>query len=215
VGVLELRTHLPQVVEKFYADAMFYTGFAACVAGIIIASIKKEKWLYRIILPVSIVFLLYIGKSGYRFYHHSYYIVTFVPVMCFLAAYALQFIKRTNLQLMLLGVIMLENIANQQHDFRFKQSEAYKLSLEQLADETSKPNDLIAINGGQNPQELYFTHRKGWTLKEEQLTPESIDSIAQLGCKLLFINLHNSQIRFHYPVVKTTNYYLIYSLKVN
>lgn len=213
VGIRELQTHLPEVAKKFYADAMFYIGFATCVAGFILAILKKEKWLYQVILPVSILFLLYVCKSGYRFYHHSYYIVTFVPVMCVLAAYALQFIKRTNIQLIIIGAIMLENIANQQHDFMFKQSEAYKLSLELLANESSSLNELIAINGGQNPQELYFTHRKGWTLKEEQLTPENIDSIAQLGCKLLFINLHHSQVRFNYPIVKTTDDYLIYVLK--
>lgn len=215
VGIQEIRMHLPEVAQKFYADAFFYIGFVTCVAGCILAIYKKEKWFYQVILPASFLFVLYIAKSGYRFYHHSYYIVTFVPVMCLLAAYAIQFIKQPKLRVMLIGAIMLENIANQQHDFMFKQSEAYKLSLEKLADETCNSTDLIAINGGQNPQELYFTHRKGWTLKEDQLTAESIDSIAQLGCKVLFINLHHSHVRFNYPVVKTTDDYLIYALSAN
>ena len=54
------------------------------------------------------------------------------------------------------------------------------------------PTDLIAINGDKNPQHIYFTHRKGWTIENSKADdPVFVDSIVSLGCKFLFLDKHS------------------------
>ncbi|MBA3900911.1 MAG: hypothetical protein H0X62_12005, partial [Bacteroidetes bacterium] len=80
-------------------------------------------------------------------------------------------------------------IGNQQHDLFIKSSEKYKLNLVNIADEVSLKTDLIAINGEGNPQQLYFTHRKGWVLDSNDFSNKlHLMNLVEKGCKYFFIN---------------------------
>jgi len=110
---------------------------------------------------------------------------------------------------------MIEGIANQHHDFRIKDTELYKLQLETIADKISKPKDLIAISGGENPQQLYFSHRAGWRLTNEQAKNSGfVQNIKAQGCDYLFINKiylpdHGA---FQYKKIFENKQYLIFKL---
>ena len=78
-----------------------------------------------------------------------------------------------------------ESILNQQHDFFIKESE-YKLELESISDLVSSKKDLIAINGNDNPQQLYLAHRKGWTCSDSLITDLSFINNIQKKVVVIF-----------------------------
>lgn len=192
-GIKEIFTHLPATFNRFYFSALHsFVAFAIFLTGVVWLFIKKEKR-YGLIFSLSLfAFVVFMFKAGFSFHHHSYYIIPFVPVMAFIAGYGLICsIKSQRWRAVLLVLIAIEGIANQQHDFWIDDDEKYKLELEIMADSVSNRNDLVALNGDGNPQELYFMHRKGWIVKNTQLQQEHfIDSLKAENCKYLFINKH-------------------------
>jgi 4-amino-4-deoxy-L-arabinose transferase-like glycosyltransferase len=193
LGFHQLAAGLPHVFEKFYYDALKFTGFTAFIAGLFTAYKRREKQLLNIFILAGAAFLIFMLKAGGNFSLHSYYIIPFVPVICLFAAYALTCIKKGWLQFLVVFFITAENIANQQHDFHIKDSEKYKLSYESIADKVSKRTDLVAINCGENPQQLYMLHRKGWIITSEQaINKIFLHKLDIHHCKYLFINKHIS-----------------------
>lgn len=191
-GFNEIANNLSPTIEKFYFDAFKFIGFAVFVIGFILAIIKKEKILLWIILLCSFSFGVFMLIAGRNFYHHSYYIIPFVPVMSIFIAYAITRVKMRNIQILILIAITVESIGNQIHDFRIKKSELYKLTLEDISYKLTSSSDLIAINGEKNPQLMYFTHRKGWTINSDNIKDEIfMTDIIVKGCKYLFIDKHN------------------------
>lgn len=195
-GFMEIMDNLSPAFEKFYFDALKFSGFIAFVAGICFAIVQKEKMLLWISALCTFSFMVFMLKAGRNFYHHSYYIVPFVPVMCLLAAYAIIQIKKKWIQSLILFFITAESIVNQHHDFRIKPSEKYKLTLETIADSVSDRHNLVAVNGDENPQLMYFLHRKGWTITSEKAKDRIfLDELVSKGCKFLFLDKQNTD--FH------------------
>jgi 4-amino-4-deoxy-L-arabinose transferase-like glycosyltransferase len=193
LGFHQLVASFFRVFEKFYFDALKFTGFIAFIAGLFLAFKRKEKTLLYIFLTTGFAFFIFMLKAGGNFSLHSYYIIPFVPIMCLFAAYALTAIKKEQLMVFAIVVITAENVANQQHDFYIKKSEQYKLSYEPVADKVSGRNDLVAINCGENPQQIYLLHRKGWTITSEQAMDKMfLQELQNHHCKYLFINKHIS-----------------------
>ena len=62
--------------------------------------------------------------------------------------------------------------------------------MEKIAEQHIESESLIAINQPVgNPQELYFTHRKGWVLhNDEILNASRMDEVKSKGCKYLIIS---------------------------
>ena len=122
--------------------------------------------------------------------------------------------------MLILFAITTESIADQQHDFRIKDSEKYKLSLEAIADKISARKDLVAVNGDDNPQLMYFAHRKGWTITtKEAINTSYVDELVQKGCKFLILNKHAdfiipSSSKSRAEVFEDENF-VIYSLVIN
>ena len=160
------------------------------------------------------VFVVFIIKTGNVFPTHNYYVLPFVPVMAFLAAYGLNKVSLT-LSYVLLAVIVFEGVLNQQHDFFIKDSEKYKLKLEQIAATSIEKDALIIINGGESPQELYFTNRRGWTVEHSKLlVPTFIDSLANRGAAYLILDKKKEpKVTTEYPTVYTDDFFEIVQLK--
>lgn len=215
-GFQEIASNIGRTLDKFYFESLKYAGFVMFTAGLVIAIIKKEKVLLWILLLCSFSFLVFMLKAGRNFYHHSYYIIPFVPVMCLFAAYGLTRIQKHWLQILIIAIIVIEGIANQQHDFRIRDSEKYKLTLGNIADKVSKRNELVAINGGDNPQQVYLLHRKGWTITSEQASDLLyLNEIKNKGCKFLFINKHmleGKRIKIQNRIVYNDENFVVYSL---
>jgi hypothetical protein len=100
-------------------------------------------------------------------------------------------------------------------DIRFWIIFFFLLGLEAAADQVSQRNDLIVINGGQSPQDIYFTHRKGWTSENEQITsPQFLDSLTNLGATYLIVDRSKLYNQFDSLTrVYQDEYYSIYDLK--
>lgn len=192
-GIREISENLSKTLDNFYFDAFSgFIMFAVFLTGLFLMIYKKNL---RLILAFELtfaVFLIYIFKSGFFFYHHNYYIIPFVPVMALVAGYTISLIQKKWLLLVVLLTGVTESIANQQHDFFIKDSEKYKLTLESITDTYSGRNDLILINGDGNPQLMYLAHRKGWMCSNDQLSDTTyINAVVNKSCRVAVINKHS------------------------
>jgi len=203
-GFKEILPLLPEFFEKFYFSSLSsYIALAFCILGLVVVCRSRNIYLKAGITLITFTFFIFILKTGAVFPLHSYYIIPFTPIMALFAGFGLSKIPDKFIYLVLV-LISMEGIVNQQHDFFIKESEQYKLSLEFLVEKNTKKNELILINGGQSPQEIYFTHRKGWTINNDKLNQENIEYFKESGAKILIINKK-------YFAEKINNYPLIYS----
>ena len=189
-GLSEILTHPKEVLDNFYFDAFAgFIGFGGSMVGLFMLVKTRQRLVLWAMALVTCIFLLYMVKSGYYFYHHNYYIIPLVPMLAFCAAYALSSIKHTAIFLTILILTAVESIANQQHDFFVKADQRYKLRLEGILDQHIGRNELIVINGGENPQMIYLSHRKGWTFSNDQIQDQaSVNSLKEKGCKWMILD---------------------------
>ncbi len=212
-GFKELISHWDSTLKNFYFNAFEgYLFFVIFAVGILLAIKNRQKKLLIIFLSVGIVFLVYMSKSGFFFYHHSYYIIPFVPVMALVIGYAISKIQNSKLLVFFVLIATLESVLNQQHDFFIKDSREYLMQLEKVADKTSSPDDLIVINGGGSPLQIYLAHRKGWTCENEQLAdPGYLANLKKKGCKYVFINKEQGKVNFATSPMYSDQYFEVYS----
>lgn len=189
-GMKEIFNNLAPTLHNFTFNAFSgYILFVIFVAGLVLAFVKKERKIFVPFLLVLGVFIPYVFKSGFFFHHHNYYIIPFVPAMALVAAYALNHIQKKWIFFSILLLGITESIANQQHDLFIKKSEKYKMSLEPILQEFSSKEDLIVINGNDNPQLIYLTHRKGWNCSDEQITDTAyLSGLKAEGCKYIVVH---------------------------
>ena len=138
-----------------------------------------------------------------------------MPVMALVAGFGVASIGKPKLRTLLLLAIALENVLNQHSDFMIREDHRPLLKLEEVFDGFSERTDLIAINSGQNPAPMYFTHRKGWVASNEQLSdPSFLTNLQQRGCKYLLVlkRAFGSDLPLDYPVVFDDENYRVYSL---
>ena len=214
-GFLALYSHLLDTSKRFYFDAFSgFIAFGLFIIGLFYLIRKGEKMLVWTVSILSISFLFYMFKSGYFFHHHSYYILPFVPVMCIVIGFLFIHIERKLVIITLLMLVTIEGIANQQHDFFIKNSEKYKLSLENFLDDQVPRNSIIVINGNGNPQMLYLSHRKGWVCTDEQTQDISyLNKLKLMGCQYLVISKNGSSKKVNsLNRLAENSYFLLYKL---
>jgi hypothetical protein len=213
-GFYEILPLFPQFLSRFYFSSLYsFVGFGFVLAGIFFLAKNGHTYVKLGVTIITLTFFLFILKTGSVFPIHSYYSIPFTPIMAFLAGYGLTKIP-LKFQYLLLVIISIEGIANQQNDFFLKKTELYKLGLEQSLDAHVGKKDLIVINGGDSPQEIYFAHRKGWTLRNEQMHQPTLDSLKNLGAAYLVINNKNfTQPITYYPQVFADAHYNIYKMQ--
>ena len=214
-GTREVFQNFGDFLKRFYHSAlMSYVSLAVFLAGLVLLVIRKER---RVLVAFGLLlatFLVFTLKAGRSFTWHNYYIIPFVPAMAMVAGYLLSEIRRRWLYISILLVIAVEGIANQQHEFFIHERERYKLDLEVMADSVCGKDDLVAVSGGHNPQQLYFMHRRGWALNDEEIDePEEVRDFRARGAEFLFINKRSAIGEFdQYPVVYEDDDYRVYSL---
>ena len=114
---------------------------------------------------------------------------------------------------LVLVVIAGEGIANQQHDFFIKDKEGYKMAVQHLTETHTDKHDLIVINGGPSPQEIYLAHRKGWSVGNEKITPEALRTYAGAGARYLVIDQRSFPDSISFlPLVAREGDFSLYSL---
>lgn len=213
-GIKEILPLLPQLFEKFYFSSLSsYLAFAFFIVGIVLLIRSKDKQLKFGIGLITLVFLIFVIKTGSIFPLHNYYIIPFTPVMALIAGYGIEKFS-LKYQYLIIILISFEGIANQQHDFFIKDSEKYKLSLEVIADTYIGKNKLVVINGGQSPQQIYFLHRKGWTVESDFINKENLDSLKTLGASFFILNkkVFDTNIEY-YSLLASTESFNIYKIE--
>lgn len=180
-------------LSRYYSDAIHYVGFLFYILGVIYIFIKKEKTLIIIFSCAFIFQVSFMLKGGETFAHHTYYIISFVPIMVVFAAYFTSLIKQKWLRIGLVSIVVIEGVLNLQHDFMPRPNLAYRLDFENISDKFTKKQDLIAVNNDGNPALLYFAHRKGWTISSNS-NDAKYEELYKKGCKLIIWDKHNAQI---------------------
>lgn len=189
-GFTEITGLLPDLAERFYFSAHYsFVAFASVLLGLLLAFRKASKKYIYLIFAVGFTYALFIVKTGEVFPTHNYYIIPIVPFMALAGGYFLMNLPK-KWGVVLIGIIAVESLANQQHDFFVKENQWYKLKLEAIAKANVAKGELIVINGGNSPQQIYFTNRKGWTVPSDEITAHLIDSLHTLGAQKLILNLH-------------------------
>ncbi len=213
-GANEIAGLLPELSEKFYFSALCsYVAFGCVLWGIAILFKSRNVPVITGIISISLIFLLFIIKTGSVFPLHNYYIIPFVPVMAFIAGYGISSMPG-NWRIILLVLIAVEGIANQQHDFFIKDSEKYKLNLESIMNNHVGKNDLIVINGDLSPQQMYLSHRKGWIIFSDQLSTNAfVDSLSREGAKYLVVDKHKFTGSYKGMIIFSDADYDVFSLQ--
>jgi hypothetical protein len=183
------------------------------MAGLVLIFFQKNIYLKIAVSTVTLSFFVFMIKAGSFFSNHNYYIIAYTPMMAFASGFAIARIK-TRYQWVLLVLIAIEGIANQQHDFFIRDSEQYKLKLELIADSHIGKNELIIINGGDSPQQIYFANRKGWSVKDEVIKDKTkMNELRQRGASYLIVNQTSFSEELDLPRVYADEHFVIYSLK--
>ncbi len=213
-GLKEILLLLPEFYKKFYFDSLSsYLALPFLIAGIYFIARGGNFYLKIGLSIVTATFFLFILKTGAVFPLHNYYIIPFTPVMALIVGYGLSKLNYKHAYVAL-TLIVVESVLNQQHDFRIHNNELYKLSLEGITKRYVPNNELIVINGGESPQVMYFSHRKGWTVENTKLTRNDLNLFARQGASFLIIDKHKflSSIDY-YPLIYSNQHFAIYKLK--
>jgi len=213
-GISEISNYWREALQKFYFGAFLsYIAFGMFLLGLFYAFKSTSKTVLFVFITGLLAFIFFAVKTGAVFPTHSYYILPFVPFMAFVAGYGMTKIRVCYLQVLIIAAVMVESLANQQHDFRIKDKEIYLLHLENLCDKISARNDLVAFSGGPGYQQVYFAHRRGWSLDNGTWNdPGYLSSIKRKGCKLLFINKKDSTVKLNYEIIFENENYTVYKL---
>jgi hypothetical protein len=183
LGLHEILSDIPGFLIRFWQTPIGYIGFALALAGIFRLIKVKEYALLASTAAVFFLFFLFILKSGSNFILHNYYCIPMIPILAFLAAMGLQLVPKKNVIFILLGVIMLEGILNQLHDFRIKDYQSDLSHLDEIISPYIAQNELIWVNGDGNPAPMYFAHRKGWSSNLEELEdPQKLALLKEAEC---------------------------------
>jgi hypothetical protein len=190
-GLSQLVEYWPKALKQFYDAPLKYVGFILFL-GCIFLCIKNK--LYKALMTFAIPFIAYliiIIKTGEMFTVNYHYPLLFIPSMAFIIGVGLSKIKNTRVVYVILFIVALENIANQVHLFKIKNSFLPFTKLEEIVTKCGiKSDDLIAINGYHEhlSSPMYFAHRKGWNVPGDELTKtEKIEELTKLGCKYVII----------------------------
>jgi uncharacterized membrane protein len=211
-GIYEILPHLKELSDHLTKFAFSYSGFVLFILGLFFLIKNKEKKILGVVGILSFLFFLLVCKSGYNFVHHNYYIIPFVPVLSLVAGYFLSQIQKPWLLGVLLFIYSADNISRKQHDFRIPKRDLYRLSTEKIIERYISNNQLIAINGGPSPVDIYCTGRRGWSLENKEITKTNLDELKNRGVSHLIINKHNQDFTLDYSLLFEDQDFKIYQL---
>ncbi len=194
-GFKSLLLNLPDLLAKFYYDAMHFIAFGFVTIGLWFLY-KNKEWVILKILGIACVLLaIYLLKAGEHVIIHSYYLIPFIPFMAITAAYSIIQFKQLKVQRVIVALIVLEGIGNQQHDFRYSARQIYHQKLAYLANDFIPKDKKIVVNYGYNPTMLGFLDRKGWTKESSFLADKKqMDELINANCAFLVWDNHQADI---------------------
>lgn len=194
-GWSQIVQNLPHTLERFTKTSLGYAGSLFLFLGLVYSVRDNKHGLLFSFVGGFFAFLPFVIKAGFNFFHHNYYVVPFVPALCAMAGYGVSVLLRKNLKwlvLLVLAVFVLEQGSRLIRDQRSEQG--YLLTLEARLDAVSSRQDLILVNSGDDPTPMYFAHRRGWLLHDEQIKEAShLDELAAKGLKFVVLIRHRDK----------------------
>jgi hypothetical protein len=184
--------------------------------GFGVALVRRNLKVLTVLLLCFPAFLMVVLVSGCNFAYHTYYIIPYVPIMALLAGVGVKAVRPRSLLILILAAVCIEGIAARQNDFRIKSRNLALLHLESDLDSCSSRNALIAVNGSGSPTAIYFAHRKGWSLHNDEILNKSfVENLRQRGLQYIVIMNHvfgAAPITLELPVLIKKDAYTIYTL---
>ena len=215
-GISAILDDFGIVLKRLFDTPFKYTGCAAFLAALFLI-IKNRQWLpLGIFLVPYFSFLVILSKTGLSIKGDTYYVLTAIPAMAFIAGCGLSYIGNKKIVAAILVIVGVESLAAQIYDFRLREPYKSLATLEEIMDSVSHRDDLIVVTGGaQNPTTMYFAHRRGWTVSYPNLEDSVyMADIMSKGCKyaVLPTKLYED-IQLKYPKVHESEFFRIYKLE--
>ncbi len=99
-------------------------------------------------------------------------------------------------------------------DLFIADKENYLLTLDGITRNNIPKDKLIVINGGNSPQEIYFAHRKGWTVENDKVNKEELNCFRKSGASFLILDKHKiSNTLDYYPLIYSDDNFKVYEMK--
>jgi hypothetical protein len=217
-SLAQLQIHAEALSKQFYFYPLYaFTGTAAVLLGIG-TLIRDRNWpLLTLFGLTSLGMIAFMLKLGEVFAIHNYYLIPFIPGLCLAAGYGLLRLPGVRWPFVVLALVMIEGVANQQHDLFLKEKRRYPLTLAaHLPAGLSDSARVIVISPSGHPQTLYFADRKGWLLDPAVLSqPERLQQLHAQGAQLLLIDRHDvytEELTLPFARVHRGAHYEIYDL---
>ncbi len=212
-GIKGLMDNPGMTLKRFYETPLMFSGFTCFLLGIFFVFKNKHKLLFGIISLCTISFMVFMLRMGSNFSVHTYYILVFIPPMALIAGYGIANIPWRWMQLSLLIVICIENIANNWTDFYPRAKKMELIRLEKIVDQHCDQGKMIAINCSPDPLALYMAHRKGWMSYNYQLQNADFrEDIRMKGCSYVLIlkNINEGNLELPMEVIFEDQDFKIY-----
>ena len=215
-GLTSILQNFRLFIKRLYDTPFKYTGYAAFLAGVFLI-IKNRQWIkLGVFLVPFVAFLVILVKTGAAIIGDTYYVITAIPAMAFIAGCGLSYIDNKKVVVAILIIVGIESLAAQIYDFRLREPYKSLATLESIMDNVSERNDLIVINSGEhNPTAMYFAHRRGWTVSDPVLQDSAyMSDVKSKGCKyvVLATKLYGDP-QLKYPIVHQSEYFKIFKLE--
>lgn len=168
------------------STALIYLAIASGVA----ASWIKRDWFPFAWAAAIIIFL---GAFASKSFYHNYYSLPLMPVIALFVGVGAVWIwgvlvkESRTVAIAFVVALFASSAWFLAHQVRplYAQTNLELVGLEQQLNAVSSPQDRIVTNFGGNPMMLYFGHRKGWSVNDDQLTPATLAQLKQQGARFV------------------------------
>ena len=215
VGLKELSEAPLLTLKNLFFTPLKISGLVLFIVSIVWLSVK-QYWKPLVVYSLGLFAFFWVvcAKSGWTFYHHNYYCLTYVPVFVVPLAVFLDHLKYKKIVTLLLTAALVEGITSQMHEFRVKDDRRFVLELnESLSEIGVKKDELIAFNSGPYPTPMYFAERKGWVCSSSELySPVIVQTMRNYGCKYIVVLSHafGENIKLPYKVFHQNSDFTVY-----
>jgi len=217
-SLAQLQVHAEVLSKQFYFYPLYaFTGTAAVLLGIGTLIRDRNRPLLVLFGLTFLGMIAFMLKLGEVFATHNYYLIPFIPGLCLTAGYGLSRLPGAHWTYFALALVMIEGVANQQHDLFLKEKRRYPLTLvTHLPAELPDSARVVVISPSGHPQNLYFAYRKGWLLNPSVLKePARLRKLHTQGAQLLLIDRHEvytDELTLPFAQVHRGPHYEIYDL---
>src|SRR5690606_24175403 len=213
-GLRSLVQNMDHVAENFFFQSFHSFVFigALLMYWVMIIRRKERKHLIAFV-SFTLVFAVFMIRSGTYFVQHNYYMIPYIPVMAVMIAKVLTKVPNRKWSVFLLVLGMAEGVVWVARDFTDSPREVYKMNLTEIVRNYSSPDDRIVLVNNGNPIGFYFAHRKGWLqANEEPLSMDKIKEVSGKGARILIVNRHVRRATYNLPILYEDEDYRIYEL---